>query len=182
MIVVSPRLRAQARRLLDEARVIAEAPAARAADVRAAAKRAKPGQAHARNRSSSHGDSAPPPGTFGFHASTLDAVGDRFNRAIANDSDQELAAAIAWARDELDALKRGPVDRYIESTQQFEARVIEEYEGLTAPEVVRREGNTTSVTTVRNIRIKHQCEPRLGKPLVPKAKRSDTYDPMKRFR
>lgn len=139
----------EARRLLDRARLIAEAPAAQTSLV---------GHAHPSSRM--------PPGAFTrYSSSTLDACGGRINQAIAAGSDDELRAANAWCGRELDLLQRGDPNRYVESAEQFAERVIASYEGLSAPEVVRREHGTTSVTTVRSIRIARGREARLGREL-----------------
>jgi hypothetical protein len=141
--MVDPELLAESRRLLDQARMIAEAPAAQAGEI-----------------GRGHPDSSAPPGTWGFSTSTLEACGDRINRAIANDSDAQLAAANRWATREIDALQHSPAGG-AETPGEFGDRIVAEHEGELAGVVARAE--MTSVTTVRKLREERGRDPRTGK-------------------
>lgn len=126
--------------------MIAEAPAAQAAAI-----------------GHGHPSGAPPPGALTFQVSTLQACWMRINEALMHNSEEELSAAIEWGTGECDQLQLGAKDRFRETGEQFAYRVIRDYEGLTAPEVVRREHGTTSVTTVRNLRVADGRDPRTGR-------------------
>lgn len=138
----SPALLTEAHRLLDRARMIAEAPAG------------QPGQL-----SHSHPSSQMPPGAFAGQVSSLAAFGQRINAAIASDSDIELAAANRWCQLELDHLQHGSVV-VAETPAQFDARIVDQYEGVPAPQVARAE--RSYVRRVRDARITLGRTARLG--------------------
>ena len=134
--MIPAELIAREQQLLNQARVISEVPAAGTTHL-----------GHSRPGSGS------PSGAFTYTVSTLGAFGARFTAANATGSEVNVQSAIVWAQGELDAITHGPPGRFAETGEQFAFRVLEQYEGLSAPEVVRREQGTTSVTTVRNLRI-----------------------------
>jgi hypothetical protein len=148
--MVDPELLAESRRLLDQARMIAEAPAAHTAEIARKRSRRRPAQ----------GTSSAPPETWGFATSTLEACGERINRAIANDSDAQLAAANRWATREIDALQHSPAGG-AETPGEFGDRIVAQHEGELAGVVARAE--MTSVTTVRKLREERGRDPRTGK-------------------
>lgn len=166
--MLDPDLLSESRRLLDQARTIAEASAARPPDVRAAGQRTvTPGRSspHSKQHKHAHPESAPPPGTFGYERSTLEACGERINSAIAADSDAQLRAANAWATREIKHLRHGSKE-VAESDLEFERRVIRDYEGVTAPEVARVE--RSNVSRIRALRIKQGRSARFGQKIAHK--------------
>ena len=132
---IDPALIAACRRILDRARLIAEASAAQASEV-------------------GHGTPSdrPPPGAFTGQSSTLEACARRIVLAIATGQDAEVLAAIAWCESELELIQRGAPDRHKESEDLFAERVIRDYAGLSVAEVVRREHGTTYPKRVVAIR------------------------------
>lgn len=140
--MIDPVLLTESRHLLDQARMIAEAPAAQAGEI---------GRGHPHSQM--------PPGAFEGAVSTLKAFGDRINDAIARDSDAELAAANRWATRELQVLQHGSKE-VAESPAEFEARIVRDYEGVTAPEVARVE--RSYVGLIRAARVKKGRTARFG--------------------
>jgi hypothetical protein len=140
------KLLAESRRLLDRARMIAEAPAAQATEV---------GRGHPQSQE--------PAGAFTYSTSTLEACGWRINAAIAHDSDTELRAANLWATREIDALQHGS-KKVAETPLEFQRRIVRDYEGVTAPDVAREE--RSSVSLVRAARVKHGRTGRFGHKLA----------------
>jgi len=155
--VIDPALIADGRRLLNAARVIAEAPAGREPDLPPP----EPGSSLQRKaRPHPKGESAVPPGVWGLEISTLEECGAAINAAIAHDSDVELEAALAWGNAELDALQHGVPNRREETIAERGARICANYEGVLAGVVARQE--RMSVTQVRDIRAAGGRDPRTG--------------------
>lgn len=140
------KLLSEARHLLDQARMIAEAPAQQVSEV---------GHGHPHSQS--------PSGAWTFSTSTLQACGQQINQAIAHDSDAELAAANRWAEREIETLQHSPAGG-AETPGEFRARVCAQHEGMLAGVVARLE--MTSVTTVRKMRAEDGREPRTGHKLA----------------
>jgi hypothetical protein len=101
-----------------------------------------------------------PPGAFTFSTSTLEQVGERINRAIANDSDYQLRRANRWATRELESLTHS-TSAGAESSIEFGDRIVRDYENVLAGVVARAE--KTSVTTVRKLREDRGREPKSGR-------------------
>lgn len=133
--MISPDLIADAHRLLNRARMIAEAPAAQAATI-----------------GHGHPSGGEPSGAWSFSRSTLETFHDRLTSAIATGDDDAVRAAIDRCEDELQILQTGPKGRIAETTTQFEYRLATGYPGVAAGRVAIRE--RTSETTVRNARTK----------------------------
>lgn len=133
----------EARRVIDRARVIAEAPAAGVGAI-----------------GSGHPSGKAPPGAWAHNASTLDTFGARINDAIATGDPDEVWLAIGRCEKELHAIQHSPAVG-AETPAQFKWRINNEYEGVPAPVVARKE--RTSVTTVRKFRSEDGREPRLGR-------------------
>jgi hypothetical protein len=140
-VVIAPELLAASRRLLNRARLIAEAPAAQIGQV-----------------GHSHPSSGAPPGAFAHQVSTLDAIGHRMNAAIATGSDVALAAANEWALNEISLLTVGSPDREPETKEQFRYRIRTEYEGRPARYVADKEH--ISEELVRKIRTEEGLDAR----------------------
>jgi hypothetical protein len=140
--MVSLALQARARQLLCEALMISEASAAQTTQI-----------------GHGHPSSAMPPGAFTGRVTTLQACGARVNRAIASNSDVALAAAIDWCEGELERIRHGSTE-VPETPAEFDARIVRDYEGVTAPEVARAE--RTYVRRVRDARLEHRRTARFG--------------------
>jgi hypothetical protein len=149
---IDPSLIARAQQLLNQARMISEVGAAQTSEI-----------------GHGHPSSSMPAGAFTFTASTLQACWVRINAAH---SDVELEAANRWCETALLAITHGPPGRFAETVEQFRFRILQTCEGLTCPEIVRREHGTTSVTTVRNLRIADGRDPKAGHKLAVKGEGS----------
>jgi len=145
--MINPALLVESRRLLNRARLVAEAPAAQSSEI-------------------GHGQPASsiPPGTFTGQVSTLGACGERINHAIAAGSEEQLRRANKWCEGELRGLQHA-AERGAETHLEFRDRVCASYEGVLAGVVARQE--RTSVTTVRKLRAEGGRDPRTGYKLAP---------------
>jgi hypothetical protein len=150
--LISSAVLTQSHRLLNRARLIAEAPAARQPDVRASARPLAPGHStpHGKQHKHSRSESAPPPGALTHEVSTLDAIHTQLETAYKTGFDATLIAATERAGKELDELQHGPSDREPETKEQFRFRICEDYVGKSARFVADREN--ISPELVRKIR------------------------------
>jgi hypothetical protein len=124
VIVVDATLLAESHRLLDQARMIAEAPAAQTAEIVRKRSRRRPPQ----------GQASSPTGGI----STLEQCGWRINAAIAADSDSQLRSANRWASKEIDALQHGSKE-VGEAPSAFSRRIGHDYEGVEDKKVASAE-------------------------------------------
>jgi hypothetical protein len=118
----------EAQYLLDRARVLAEAPAARLS--------AGGSPVHDSKILEAEGPAM------------LDRIGERFNEAA---DDEELRSAIAWAEKQIRAVTHRP-DVEPETQQEFHDRLLTQYEGKPAQLVADKE--RVSLSLVRKIRQK----------------------------
>jgi hypothetical protein len=138
--MINPTLLTESRRLLDQARMIAEAPASQAGQI-----------------GHGHPSSKEPPGLLFTTSSvthipsTLESFGQAINLAIAHDSDSELRAANEWCASELQSLQHGSVV-VAETEKEFDERIVRDYPGVPAPQVARAE--RTYVRRVRDARLR----------------------------
>jgi hypothetical protein len=130
-MAIDPLLLARARQLLNRARVMSEAPAAKPDDV---------GHGHPTGR---------PPSGVRLHArvatmrpqlglSTVDVLERRFIAALKSGRDETMREATDWAAAELRLLTHGP-DRSAETPQQRRHRILTDYEGRHYADVADRE-------------------------------------------
>lgn len=139
---IDPVLIAQSHQLLNRARLMAEAPAAQTGEI-----------------GHGHPSGSAPPGAWTFQSSTLATFGARINQAIATGSNIELLSANSWCASELEQLQHSP-SRGAETPAEFRYRICNDYEGVLAGIVARRE--MTSVTTVRKFRTEDGRDARTG--------------------
>lgn len=149
--MIDPETLAESRRLLNQARLVAEAPAAQLSPM-----------GHTQSASS-----LPPGLTFtdtgnvtAVNTSTLTNCGQWINYAIATGSDDQLRNANKRCADELQLLQQGPPDRRAETAQERRERIAANYEGVLAGVVARQE--RMSVTLVREDRAAMGRDPRTG--------------------
>ncbi len=141
----------EARRILDRARMIAEAPAARPSEI---------GHGHAQSAMPAGVSFTRAGGIAPAGASTLQQLGEQINQAIATGSDHELERANKWCATELESLQHAPA-RPAETQLEFRDRVCRCYEGQLAGVVARLE--MTTVTTVRKLRVQAGRDARYGR-------------------
>jgi hypothetical protein len=129
-----------AQRLLDRARVLAEAPAGKLDQVI----RQAPGSRLPVNTG----------------RALLDRLGQRVNQAIRSGSRSAMLDALEWGEREIRRVTHSP-DTTLESREEFRARVIKEYEGRPARMICDQEH--ISVTLARRIREQAGRDPRTGR-------------------